>query len=549
MALTKVEIIRDTMRQGYEPEHYESLYRQMCYAFGESWNDAATGLTWGEEGKLLSFPDVKVRYLESGQSRRILNAAVISLSRVMYAQPAPEFPQVDKITGEIRKQFVLKRADGDGTVLGDWHTEDMAAYFDADGLGFGCCQIVLETNPITGRQRAGIRHVPAIHVLWDRHERNPDRARWCAFVHHIRVEDAVSRYGERARNWTRTTYEGQKADLLETVRIVEYYDIGLGRSEPTRTVLASELEGEVIERGRNPFPFLPMAHMMNYTPSGMARPTGRIMMQMATQRALNKQERYTDWVLEQGPIDIFDPSSFDDQDVEAILRGEYPHRRLKTSAKMNKDNALPFVRIPGADIQPGMALLMQNLERLHNAESGTNDLDRGSRSNSQTLGQDMLLAQRSDTQGLWMRQQAAKYHRRKVEKFLEVARLFDRDPVVLDIQGRDIPINVPGVPQSFIDQFLDEPSRVVISEDALEFRDMRLERMQRSRELDSLAPLVQGGMVDPQWWATEKLKALGYDPAEAMPSLQAGGTDPSGMLAQAAQALLQGGQPAAAPTP
>src|SRR5437660_1005814 len=107
--LTSADAITTRLREGYEPGYYDSLHQQTKYAFGEPWKaeTISGGIAGG--GDFPDFPDIRPRLGELGRSKRILNASFVNLSRTFGMDPQPEFPQVDKRIGEIRKQFWLKR--------------------------------------------------------------------------------------------------------------------------------------------------------------------------------------------------------------------------------------------------------------------------------------------------------------------------------------------------------------------------------------------------------------------------------------------------------
>jgi hypothetical protein len=523
MPRTPKEKIQLVLSQAYDAERVSSLYRQQCYAFGDAWDKQIAIIP--TDGRIIDCPDITLRYLEIGQSRRMTNAALISMSRVMYSQPAPEFPQVDKFTAEVRKQFLLARADGEPDA--DWATEDAMAYLDGDGLGFGCVQIVLTTNPKTDRQRVGIRHVPVHQVIGDRHQRNPSRWRFVAFVHYLSREEAQEKYGwKNAAEYVQPLFSASTGmygkEPLEVMRVIEYFDLGFSKNgRPTRAVLARDIEGPVLEYEDNDFETLPFAHFNFYNPSGMRFPVGRILLQMPTAEAINEVERYMRDSLAKPPIDLVDTNQLNQDDLARYVRGEKgPPIRFQNNPASGK----AFERIPGMDAQNTVLQWSNMLERQYNTDSGQSELDRGNQlAETRTLGEAELMANRSSVQGVWSKLQAVKFHQRKFMKALEIAARFDRDPIELDIFGYNIKVNDPEEPASTITNFLADRSKCVISEDALEFQDLNIQRSQKTQELVSMSDLVQAHLVDPTWWAEERLKALGYDPKEAMPQQGPGG--------------------------
>lgn len=549
MPITPVETIKETLLAGYDAEHMERLYRQQCYAFGEPWR---TGDVGSRGGLLVDFPDITADFLKIGQSRRILNAQFVGLSRVMYSTPAPEFPHLDKYSAETLKQFLLARSGEPGASDGEACTEDESVFLDGDGLGFGCAQIVLSTNPETGFQRVGVRHIPATQVILDRHERNPSKARWVAFVHHLAPDVAEDLYGEKVFEKFRTkSVDGVDTDGLTTMRVVEYYDLGLGGGEPARTVLAGDLNGEVLEHEANECGCLPFAHYIHFVPPGGKKPIGRIALQMATQEAINEVEAYMRRQMRKPGVDLVDVNQVDPADAKRLMAGNYD-KPLRYTPQAN--SGAPITRTPGAEVPVSTLNWHGMLDRQFASDSGTSEFERGNLSSEQrTLGENQLLDQRSQVQGMWSRMQASRYHRRKFRVMLEMAKRFDRDPVELDIFGVNVPVNDPAVPESHISEFCRERSAIVVNEDSLEYSDLKAQRAQKIAELNAMQPLVAQGLVDAVWWAEEMVKGLGYEPKEAMktalmaqqagpqmPGAMPGGTDP----ATGAAAGLQSPAPA-----
>lgn len=523
--LTPADAISLRFAQAYDPLYRNSLYHQMRYAFGESWRKDQGVAGAMDMLDFPDFPDIRVRYQEIGRSRRILNSQFIGLSRVMYSDPQPEFPQVDKFTAEVRKQFFLNRYRGEGAGEmfgasqgggGEWADEMAAAFMDGDGLGLGFVQICLRTNPKSGEQQVHLRHSPLIYTLWDRFERSPGRARWVAFVRYLPLEDASLVFGrEEAQAAVRVVYDGTRTYGVEMVRYFEYYDTGYENGTPTRAIILGDLRNPPVVREENVFRTLPIAYYTHLFVPGMRVPVGRIAMQMNTQETINEIERNLRKAMRAPQFSIADVSQLDEEDLKAVNAGD-PNKIVRWKAKPNH-NQEPFIRTPGADVSQTVLKLFEIMDRQFTADSGVTDFDRGTQPHSnRTLGEDMLIDQRGQTQSSWSELQAMRFHVRTVRKVLEIAALFDNDPVTLDIFGRNYTVNDPSRPASSITKWLEEPSSVVINTDSLRYQDVQQVRAQRLQQLLQVAPFV-GRALDPQWFAEELAKALGEaDPKVAM---------------------------------
>lgn len=532
--LTPADAITERFIQAYDPIYRNSIYQQMRYAFGETWRKdfGASGAL--DVGGFPDYPDIKVRYQEIGRSRRILNSQFIGLSRVMYSDPQPEFPQVDKYTAEVRKQFFLARyrgtgagegpMDGDeegGSYAGDegegeWADEMAAAFMDGDGLGLGFVQVCLRTNRRTGFQQVHLRHSPLIFTLWDRFERSPGRARWIAFVRYMPVEEAALLFGrEQAEANVRLVYDGQRSYGVRQVRYFEYYDTGYENGAPTRAVILGDIQNPPAVLEENAFGCLPMAYYCHLLVPGMRTPIGRIAMQMNTQESINEVERALKRAMRAPQFSIADVSQLDEEDMKRVNAGE---GNVIVRWKMKpQHNQPPFIRTPGAEVAQTVLKYFEVLDEQFTVDSGVTDFDRGVQPRSnRTLGEDQLIDQRGQTQTSWSELQAMRFHIRTVRRVLDIAGMYDRDPATLDIFGKNYTVNDPARPASTISHWLKEPSQVAINADSLRYQDVQQVRAQRLQQLLAVAPFV-GSVLDSQWFGEELAKALGeQDPKTAM---------------------------------
>lgn len=501
--------------QAYDPTYFESIWKQVNYAFGEPWNKAAASAACGSDGDFPVRPDIVVQFLEIGQSRRILNTQFIALSRVMSSVAKPTFPDIDKQKGEVLAGFYTGRHEGDGAGEGEWQHELNSAYMDGDGLGLGIVQVGLEKNPESGYKRVTLRHSPLLNTLGDPHYRNPGRWRWIAFVHYLDVEDAVARFGAECRKYARPWTDSQSSIPMEYVRIIEYYDMGFGpNGKPTRAIVPQNLANPPLKREVNEFGCLPFAYYMHFLAPGMRRPVGRIALQMATQEAINALEKSAIETCQDGAFDLVDMDQLNANDVKLRNKGD---RNLKIRIERpSATGAPPYIRVPAKEVAQTWQVLRDLLDRQFNTDSGTTDLDRGSLSSTaRTLGENELLDARSQNQSSWSELQALQLLRRTVEKVLRIARIGDRDPVMVPVFGHPVLLNDPEVPQSWIDAFIPGNLRVALGEESLRKADLDAERAMRLKGLQLVAPYV-GTTLSPLWHSEEMLKAIGEpDPKAA----------------------------------
>lgn len=528
---TKSEEIKNRLVTGYDRGWYESIYRQICYAFGETSVDYP-GTSSGHE--FPDFPDITPQMQEVGVTRRILNNQFIALSQVMANDPEPEFPDVDAQTATVRQRFYAARANGDRYGEGDWATQANAAFLDGDGLGTGVVQIGLKTNPRTGFKRVTAQHIPLVQCLWDRNARGISRARWIAFLHYVPLDVARHTYGKKFAAENRHEMRDSNTDApIECVRIFDYWDIGSGLGKPTHAVIPDDISKDPMKVEENPYGCLPFAFYEHLMLPGMRRATGRIPLLMAGQEAMNQIERFMLDSMNQRPFTLIGAELIDEEDMERVKDGDGWLVRMKRPVQPGETVASSVM---GGEVNASALQLLSLMERDFTATGGKTDMDKGlNPEDDRTLGENQLVDARSRVQSGWSAMQAAKFHQRMVEVALKVAAVGDNDPVEVQFDGAPVTINDEEDSRMSIAGFLEEPSRVVIDIESLAKTDLAREQAEKLSKLMSLGDLVQIGAVDAKWWSEERLKALGYDPQEAAPQQQ---VQPAQMPGQPPQQAL-----------
>lgn len=525
MLLSEQEI-KDLLQEANDIDRYDSLYRQLRTAFGEpedqvnKFRDGGVKNSSSQGGtRFPSYEDITLSWQIVGQSRRILTNQTIALSRVRSQTVVPDFPQVDRYTNEIRKQFYLNRSS-DHTPGGGWDTEFDLAFLEGDSLGVSFCQIAMDTNPMTGKMFTSVRHVPALQVLIDPHERNFDRARWVCFCHHVPALDAIATYGDGVKPGIQTARDmsGSGKKRLNYVRIFQFFSRAFAGREATYAVLVDDIGGTMLKRERNAYQTLPMAHYTNYTLSYMRHPLGRIPLQMPLEAKILEYERLLDAANKVAPFTILDTSIIEDADLQDLIDGKFkPYVRMKPGLDRDPNARAAVQSVPGAQVNPLLGDRMGILEQQLTAQSGVNDFDRGTTLGGKgTATEAQILDQRSSTQGLWPVKQISKFYGRVADCVARMARDFDEDALEIDLFGTNITLNDPSQPLLSANEFFREPSKIVIDEDAISAGDQTRKQAQRDALLTSLESLVNIGLVDPVWYAEQKLTNLGFDPSEAM---------------------------------
>lgn len=500
--LSKPDDIRDFLLEMYDPEWHESIYRQQCYAFGEPWNKQSTGSREG--GRFPHFPDVSAKNLLIGQSRKILGSQFIGLSKVLYNEPEPEYPDLEPMEAEGRKNLLLKRWRD-----GSWNVEEQCAFMDGDGLGIGFLQHGLIKGP-TGKQMVTVRHSPTVLTLGDRGERNPYRWRAICFVQYIPADLAIQRWGkDKVEPYLETHYDGQNSQPCKQMRIFEYYDTGIGGGDPTMALIPGDMGNPALERKENPFMGLPFSCYIHFLAPGMQKPVGRIVLSMATQEAINEVEDYQRSVMVGGKgFDVGSPTEYETADLKLVREGKSPRLVRRRVSRQSAYDA--WERVTPMEISQTSIARLEYLERRFTAESGQTDFDNGLMSaEKRTLGENQLADQRGQVQGSWSIKQALEFRQGTFATACRHAALFDREPAFIPYFGGMVPVNDPARPESLASAFCSMPADPIISEEAMTYEAAKVKQQRRLDELDRIAPYVQAGLFNPRWFGEEVLKAFG----------------------------------------
>lgn len=514
------EELKTRLMSGYDPQYHTRIYRQMSYAFGEPWNKAVPTAD-ARAGDLPDWQDIVVRYQEIGRSRRILNTALLSAAALMGSEVAPEWgPGIDKQTAEGRKQIYLARYRGED-VDGGWGQEYENAFIDGDQLGLGFLHWGARTNPKSGFQRATCQHVSPLYVIYDRHARTPSRARWAAIIDHMAVEDAVALYGSKVEQYKREMVDSESTEPFEAVRLIYYYDLGFGGKEPAMAVIPDNLSNDPVDGTLedNIFEEIPLTYMLNFLAPGMRRPIGRVMLQMATQEMLNELERYMKHVLREGPgFDIANIKLLEEADVKRRNKGDKTVViRQKGSVTFAGD--APWTRVPAMEPPAFLMNLWNIFERQFSSDSQTTDYQHQNMASTTRSATEVAVLQ-SEAQGArsWIRKQTLLFMIRNVQMATRFFAKFDRDPLEIELNGFQIPVNDPGRPGTSMANWCSKPARPIITPDALDASDKQQVKVDRLNDLATLEAYAQAGVISGEKYIEERLKAIGEDPTEWLPA-------------------------------
>lgn len=528
------------MKAGFSSQWYNARYNEMQRAFGGATGEQRLLLPASSAGSYPDYPDVFARELWVSRSRKIFSTMQLYVARNMASIPIPDFkgPEIDKHSAELLREFYRIRSE-----QGKWHTQLEQAYCDGSMLGTGYIYVgtVVDSE---GYAKVEIEHIPCLHVLYDINAKTIDRAKWMAVCRYYSVDEAEALFGDQVHTKIRTLATGDGVQT-EVVRVFEYQDVGLiGKEgykvEPTRAYILDDLDGPVLERERNPYDALTIAQYYQVLASGMRRPVGRVHSMLAAQAQLNKIEDRADQEIAcGGTINLYDSVLMDNSDAAKLRAGAIaPWLGIKSLSK----DAPPIMRIPPSPVDGKMIEIWQAWSEEFNGVSGTTELDRGTDTGNNTLGQDQILQSRSDSAQNRDAVQLVRFYRQIVNLVMRVAKASDDCPVTLKLAGYSIAMNIPGYPESGIDNWIpDELDPLIDTQDMTPGQDA-IRKQQRLAGLQLYTPYL-GTLVSPEWFMKELITANGDDVDEVMSQSQSNQAANPMMGAQGPMMGQQAGMP------
>ncbi len=269
---------------------------------------------------------------------------------------------------------------------------------------------------------------------------------------------------------------------VKIVRVIEDWDMTSDTGDtPTYATILGQIQLKNIKKRANPFPSLPVAFFVNFIPSGQQRPVGLIKMQASTAEQINAIERAMKKHFERGQsLDLLDVTMIDENDLRKWSAGE-DIRFLKMNGALDKT---PWTRIAAEELSQTSLGYLQHLERQYTTDSNLSEGDRNISSGGRKSATEIRdLSNRINMNAAWVPRQALRYAQRLVTKVMEVARVADLHPRMLDIYGQNIMINDPEVFESRLEHFLEEPSVTIIGSESMTPEEDRLKRSERQAQL------------------------------------------------------------------
>ena len=520
-ATTPNEAIRTRIVQSMDWRYWNQIIREAAYAMGieeyqiESQTTSMDGLP--------CYPSIRASIEKIGVAKKSLRSAYVAASRLMSSDPAPELTGLDSITTQIWKELWRVRFQNSSAA-----EEFEAAFLEGDCHGVGILQLALETNDATNRQRVTMRHSPILQTLLDPSTKNIRKSRYVAFVNWMPYEDAKAQFGDHVKPEMirKMSYDvGYYRVPYDVVSVVEYFDTGYGKGDPTYAVIIGGSDKNPAIKKRNPFGrILPMAVFQGFRPHGALRPFGRFYLQRSADEAINALLHQIGQLTTEGrPLRIIDETVVDNQQLREWAQG----RRHTVQAKKTMDkSSQPVIDVPGMELPKCVMELLDYFGSDFDEQSGLSEIDRGGTPPQQMTAYQVNEEQNavSQNKGLLVRS-TLEFCKEAMEKFYTIAQLFDKDPFEAVIDGCPVIFNNPSARASWMDKILRLPGRVLVTRDSLTPADADAQLQEKWQKIQMLLSMIPYG-IDPSRIVEEAVRVVmpGQDPNEWIAKTSAAAT-------------------------
>lgn len=544
---TPVDVVRNRIKSNYLPSQYQRWYIYLCEAFGvESQriqdfqrkcgrDDYGDGLLW--------FPDISDTWIKSGSADMIKAATMIAMSRLLGKDPEPEYVGVSRMTAEVRKAFFLDNYHGYEDSTEGFGTDAKDAFVDMDTLGSGVVEFGHVDDVFSKERRSDGKYNSRLQWMTDRFVRSPIQSSWYASWEYLEYGIVKAAYGEKAVQHARMVLEsgdGYKPKIdPEYVRVLTYYDIGYAGGKPTKMTFIGSIETSPIIED-NIFNRIPCAFGVGFTAPHKRYADGRIRNQLSTQDAMRAIFDHIKDTLGYPSIDLVDDEVFEADEWENVINGA---RRAKVKFNDLNDKK-PWERIPGMEIAQTALTWYEMVNKQYNMDSGLAEFDRANTvSKGRSASEMMIMDSRLKMNQALSVSHTMLFLRRLVIRSEQCALAGDYHPRTLSIRNTPMRINVKGEPNSWIGEWLDEPAKILISQESLTADEDHITRMARVENLMRLGQGLETGAIDSDWWWREFVEAMGFDSEQALRKQGAPGAMDAVMQMMAGGGVPQGGQP------
>lgn len=537
--MTEPKDARERMISAFDPYVYDSVYAKLYRAFGMNADSSLQTLN-GYGDQIPRYKDIYVKTMTEGRSPRLLTASNVAVSRVASKMPSFKFPQLDQLDSAIRTEALRVTYHGEQHCFAPWHHGIASAFDDGDSIGYGAVEIWPIVNPNSGMPQAQLQPISCLDIAWDPHKADPHNSRYITTQKWVSVEEAAERIGwKKAKACAVKVYETSVSQFTWSCRLMTYYDYGYGKDLPAIMEFWGNIWHSPEAVYENPVGRPPLALCVNYVKNKMRRPLGRIDMQSQDYETLYQLEQtlLRSALNGQGAV-MVDGTAIDEQDWEDFKAGLT--RFLRYNSSMQN---MPMQQIPTDQLQSALLPAIQWYASLYSQNSMMSDLQRGENGGDRKTATQNLIEDRNQSANMgWTIGMMLKFQMEICMLGVDVMRITDRHPRLLDVLGSNVPVNMPGVAPSTFHAMFSEPSRCEIGTDSLTEED---DKMKLAQERDLLVLTLQSGLVgtliDPRWFGERWAALFGADPRTVLMQPSAGSSGAPAMAMNPAQA--QAGQP------
>lgn len=506
---------------------------------------------------------------EVGTVQDTLNDAINQMSRLMSVDPEPKFSGIKDLDAQVRLAFYKERYN-DHRKGGSWHMANLATMLSGYllGLGVSRLQLVTDTAYETDRsrglrrgrktQRSAMMNHPLLQTVYDVHALDPWQSDYVAYLDLMPLRVATKRWPKHAelletlaKTWTKSLDTNAALHQgVKVVPVIEYWSCGANDDMPTRAVLVGTGTGvTALEYGENP-----LGEMTNVswrvgtlmTEAGY--PMGRASLAESWEELLQIVLDDIKKTAERGgAVRIIHNGALSPTDIERLKSGSGDPILVLEATKDVKDMDVNRIMttLSHMPVNPALDPLLQMGERRQQRALNMTDAGRGQFGPRQTtatatalLQQNMLANNGLDTY------MTLKCLAGQVRIWETMVRKWDTSPVLLNVLGEQVLFNDPAEPSSMADVWFAERANVLVDAASLTGQDDVSRRAAQIGEHQQLFPLVQMGLVSPDWYTQAYLSKMGvFDPAaraKAQPAPTAGpqgaGMTPPGAGAAPVQA-------------
>ncbi len=498
---TLADEIRDRVQAAYDPGLADAIHREMCFTYGAE-DNANMGITVsGDRFKI--YPDVSSETQQIGKVRKSLKGASAFLSRLMSAEPMPEFEGIHEAQKAVREGYWRSRWYGDGDSNDGIFTHARDSWLSGWMHGYAGCVTGLVTDRKSKKQKVIGKHFDPRYIILDDLCRDPRDADWACFWELIPIYEANKLFDKETVQERKITLKGSDGYVREAALVGHYYDVGLGEVPPKMARFLGGMSHKPVHVMDNPFERIPCAWMVHLLLPGMRRPIGQVVMTQAAEEAQNLMLQIIKEKARRGQgHTVIDTSRLTPQSVAAIRAGNFDVI-LEPKDPEDSKSIRPIVEhIQTSPADPVIFQHMQYMGQEINEQLGLSEVGRGSSvAKEQTKFEVEQMEQNASANNAGPEFATRMFLRDLMMRVFEIGRDFDRHPFTANVMGHEIDFNVDGEPSSSLGLILKPKATIKVTEDSLVATGNLANIFRKLRMYQWLLPFVGKGISMPEFLA------------------------------------------------